>query len=482
MNTGIKFLVLAALPVAVAINSGFGDSTLSDSLDVKAEVIPNGSHFVGQGFELRVSTNAADQRPDIEVPRIVGAEFAIVSTTFRPLSTSEIGSFVSGQNRFITRLRVVPRRVGILEIPALRASVGGRSGRSHPLRVKILPVPPEGRPPEFLGGIGNFSLHASVSQNAARVGQEFEFRIAVNGPAAVGMTALPSLDRFAQLSIAPTIHPLPDEATIEPLARTFRYRIRPTQAGEIVLPPVKITAFDPISRRYLSQVTQGIPFRVVDVPAFDASTMESVTPAPMTRQNDGKWAVILVCGAVAAVAFVLYAGMKRFSIARGRPMDLARRFAVLFAHELKVLGRASASAANRKLADIDGLPGFERIPADVAEQITGGLIRYLELAIDRPPGAITPAEARQAITCCTNSETLGNQAEQLVTMCDAFRFRLESKLLESDVQSMIGIARTLFRKLSQRRFGHMNPQARKDKKADDPFSAWLSRATETPRY
>ena len=102
-----------------------------------------------------------------------------------------------------------------------------------------------GRPAEFLGGVGRFELKAEATPRVVRVGQELDFRIKVTGPAAWGMTDRPELERFDRLPLGLRIEPKPDETTGEPPARTFVYRLRPTEAGEAVLPPVAIAAFDP---------------------------------------------------------------------------------------------------------------------------------------------------------------------------------------------------------------------------------------------
>ena len=103
-------------------------------------------------------------------------------------------------------------------------------------------------------------------------GQELDFRIKVTGPAAWGMTDRPDLGRYARLGLGLRIEPKPDETTDEPPVRTFVYRLRPTHAGEAVLPPVAIAAFDPSLSRYVTHVTAGVPIRVVAVPSFDPAT------------------------------------------------------------------------------------------------------------------------------------------------------------------------------------------------------------------
>jgi hypothetical protein len=187
----------------------------SDELRVRLEVAP-GHRFVGQEFELRVGVVGTDQRPKIEPPSIGGADVWAIGTDLKPISVSGIGAEVAEANLFVSRFRVVPRRSGALEIPAIPARIGSRSGRSRPARLSIRPVPPEGRPAEFLGGVGRFALQAEVTAKVVRVGQELDFRITVTGPAAWGMSDRPELKRYDRLGIGLRIEPKQAETTQEP--------------------------------------------------------------------------------------------------------------------------------------------------------------------------------------------------------------------------------------------------------------------------
>src|SRR5262249_57862228 len=124
-----------------------------------------------------------------------------------------------------------------------------------------------------------------------RVGQELDFRITVNGPAAWGMVDRPELKRFDRLGIGLRIEPRPDEASPEPPSRTFVYRLRPTRPGAVVLPPVAIAAFDPDLSRYLTQVTAGGAVRAVPLAPFDpaAGGLGAARPAPR-RARFPAWA------------------------------------------------------------------------------------------------------------------------------------------------------------------------------------------------
>ncbi len=424
--------------MAVLIFLGVGvDGQESDELSIRVQVAP-GTHFVGQGFELRVGVVGAGQRPQVDRPSINDADVWLIENDLEPISAGGIGGMVAESNLFIVRYRVVARRPGTLEIPAIRARLRDRSGRSRPVRVSIRPVPVEGRPAEFLGGVGRFALKAEAAPDVVRVGQELDFRITVTGRAAWGMIDRPELKRFDRLKIGLRIEPKAADLTTEPPSRTFVYRLRPTRPGDDVLPPVGIAAFDPSISRYVTQVTPGVPVRVIAVPEFDPSTID---PGESTGDSvPSKWLVwtaattstILMLGVSAGLIWV----RRRTRGQRSQGPVAVRRYAARVAR-----GLGSASAAS------DG--DRRQIGVELGLEIGEALIRYLQIGIGRPSGALTPEEARQGVSECTGSDDLGNQAARIAARCDGMLYRDAPASSEDDPGQLRDDARGLFAALGR---------------------------------
>ena len=122
-----------------------------DALRVRLEAGP-GPYYQGQGIELSAQVLGHDQRPKIELPHLSHAEIWIAGTSFKPVSATGIGSVESGDNLFITRLRIVPRRSGPLEVPPILARSDGRSGRSGSLHSVSSQFPTKDGPPSSWEG------------------------------------------------------------------------------------------------------------------------------------------------------------------------------------------------------------------------------------------------------------------------------------------------------------------------------------------
>lgn len=415
--------MLMLMLVVGLCSSARGDSP-ARPLRVTAQV-SSSPHYVGQAITLQVSATAHDERPTITLPKIVGAEVTATGIDLKPISSVGIGSLLVAENhRYLFRYRIVPRRAGPLTIPAIVARLGERTGRSDPKSLTIKPVPESGRPANFLGGVGAFQLTAEVQPPRVRVGQVVDFVLRVTGPAALGMTQAPTLDQRLRLTPGLRIESKPGELVTEPPSRTFLYRLRPTRAGALVLPPVAVTAFDPAHRMYQTKVSPSLTVQVVEVPRFDPAQL-AYAPPPL---DDTKWPKFVAIGGGILVLLLVGAGLVwvwyrfRRTPAQRRPSLSASRMAA------------------RLLKECD-----RRAPApEIGRRITQGLAEYLALVQDRPRGALTPAEAEEAVRVLGGS-ALGEQAQRLVASCDRAQYAVEGPATET----LLGEATRLFDELSQ---------------------------------
>jgi hypothetical protein len=294
-------------------------------------------------------------------------------------------------------------------------------------------VPPEGRPAGFLGGVGRLALQADASPRTVRIGQELVYRITATGPAAWGMTGRPEPKRFDRLPIGLRIEPKPAEATHEPPSRTFVYTLRPTRAGEAVLPPMAIAAFDPAAQRYITHVTPGVPIRVVAVPSLDPATIPDLGA---TDDLDARRDAVLRWGAALGSAILL--------LGAAAAIGWSRRKA-------RLAGRIGGPGASRRFASriARGLAADAmREPQKLALRVSTAIIRYLELGMARPPGALTPDEAREGVARCTGSEELGEHAARVAARCDGVLYR-DAPGPPEDPQRLREEARELFARLGR---------------------------------
>lgn len=381
-------------------------------------VVPPGPYLVGQAIRAQVVAVAGGERPAITWPESPDVEITPAGTAARPIATSGIGTVVDRTVQYRYAFWIVARHAGPCTVPSATLRLGDRSGSTGRLRWEVRPLPGAGRTSAFLGGVGPLEVVAEAGPRRLRVGEQLEFRIDLGGPGALGSFRPPDLGRIAQQGVR--IEPLPASRSGRPPGRTFRWRLRPNEAGRIRLGPIAIAAFDPTTRRYLTRSTSSIPIEVLDVPRFDPSALRYVAVGP---SGDGPPWLAAALAALAALVVVLAFGFWAWRRRTRRPADpkaRARRLAGRF--ERPSEGPAAVAAA----------------------EITDALAAYLHASSGRPPGALTPTEARQ----CLEGEhpALSERAARLVAACDRARFADHGEA--ADVPALRQEALAVFRALA----------------------------------
>lgn len=410
--------------------------------------IGRGPFYVGQEIGLQVTVIGNAQRPEIDLPTIAGATLAPVGTSMRPLTTSAIGDFTLNEaNAFLYGFRLVPERAGRLTIPAFSVRDGRRRGVTRALSIEVQAPPTVGRPPTFTGGVGPIEAHAEVTPEAIRVGQSFEYRVRLDGPGARGTARLPAgvAERLARLPLAAEITPLPPESSDSPPSRTFRFRLRPTRAGEVAFPPVVLSWFDPPTGRYQTLTTSSPRVRVVDVPALDPSRVE-FSPA---------------------VGEVLSRAEEPLGDHLGRALTSRLFWATWWLPiALALLGWAFAQRRRRRIAIRTTLRAARRVTAmadqgagapDLARFLLETLARHLQLARGRPEGVLTSAEAGPAYHEATGDGDLARRVAKLVRRCERVLYAAEP--VQDSPQELAAEAQGLLQEIAARTIPEDRPDS-----------------------
>jgi hypothetical protein len=428
LRDAILIILVWLVAGAHSIASGSDQEPAPPSIPVLAHV-PAKTYYVGQAIELRIGAEAAAERPEVVPPQIPGAEIDLIDTSLSAITATGIGSVTSERNLFVTRFRLIAHRAGLLAIPPVQVRLGARSGASRALAIEVLNLPLAGRPADFLGGVGAFTVVAEASPATVRVGQQFTYTIVVTGPAARGMTSAPSLARFTQVPLGLQVEPLPAISVKSPPSRRFPYRLRATRPGAASLPPVVVAAFDPQTKQYVTRVTSSLAVQVVAVPSLDPAT---VNYRPSVVRADRGWPSPAQVRAGTRLGLVI--------VTFGLSLLLAR-----------VTVRGWTTDPGRWLARRGRRLAPRQDPAQTAREIADALTGYLERAAGRPRGALTPPEAGSEIATATRDAGFGLRAAALIVDCDRVRYGESDR--EPSGAALVATARQLFEDIGKMKKG-----------------------------
>lgn len=123
---------------------------------------------------------------------------------------------------------------------------------SNPLRVQVLPLPQEGRPPEFQDAVGDFSISGQLDKSEVKANEALSFKVRISGSGNLAGLSEPRIEFPSSFEVYPPkmeqqIRRDPGGISGE---KTFEYVLIPRRPGPVQLGPVRMAYFDPASDAY----------------------------------------------------------------------------------------------------------------------------------------------------------------------------------------------------------------------------------------
>ena len=139
-----------------------------------------------------------------------------------------------------------------------------RQVASNPLRVEVLPLPQEGRPPEFQGAVGDFSISGHLDKSEVKANEALSFKVRISGSGNLAGLSEPRIEFPSSFEVYPPkmeqqIRRDPDGISGE---KTFEYVLIPRSPGPVQLGPVQLAYFDPVSDAYRISRGPEVPVNV----------------------------------------------------------------------------------------------------------------------------------------------------------------------------------------------------------------------------
>jgi hypothetical protein len=245
--------------------------------------------YVGQQVTLQVETMFSQQArlrlrraPEYEPPATSGFWVHDLPDSHAPPTRGTRGDVFETQT---FRRAFFPVSPGTYEIPPARLFYEMRRGifqapetftiESDPMRIVVLPLPDHGRPPSFTGAVGQFSAHARLEPDRVAAGEAAVLTLEVRGEGNMRMLPPPELPALPGVETFPPTERAETELRGFAVGgvKRFSWVIIPRQAGELRLPDIEYSAFDPVSREYR---TATAPLRPLAVEPGSAPGRETV--------------------------------------------------------------------------------------------------------------------------------------------------------------------------------------------------------------
>jgi hypothetical protein len=150
------------------------------------------------------------------------------------------------------------------------------SKSSQEAKVKVKPIPTLGRPSDYAGGVGQFTIKSSIENSTVPLNQPFTLRIRLEGRGNAKSIDLPTLNLPATLEE----YSRRDESKFSRDGTSFKefeILLIPRQTGKIQIPGFTMSFFDPSSGRFYSG--SAIPIELNVVAGKGSSVPNAVNPS-----------------------------------------------------------------------------------------------------------------------------------------------------------------------------------------------------------
>ena len=184
-----------------------------------------------------------------------------------------------------------PDGVVTLNVPTgnRRRSPFGSSGAlrqvivpSNPISLTVLPVPEEGKPANFSGLVGAFTLSASAAPVTVNVGDPITLTLTLEGSPYLRHFEMPPLGRQERLAQAFRIPEEMAPGRIEENRKVFTQTIRAQSDAVTEIPPIALAYFDTATGQYATAATAPIPITVLETQVVTAADAEGYQPVQET--------------------------------------------------------------------------------------------------------------------------------------------------------------------------------------------------------
>ncbi|MDH4155899.1 MAG: BatD family protein [candidate division Zixibacteria bacterium] len=329
------------------------------------------------------------------------------------------------------------------------------TARSQPIKLNVQPLPEEGRPADFTGTIGAFSLSAQADKREVEVNQPVTVTVRISGTGNIKSIAepvIPQLDEFRayKASTNESISKLKDEIGG---AKIYEEVFIPRRPGDLEIPALKYSYFDLKSRQYKYLTTQPIRIKAIKPEGYAASADLPYASPDLTigsRSRDIRY-IKEDIGATSRPGYMLFV-TPVYLVVNGVPVVLLASLILVRRRREKLAGnvglarsQAASKMARKRLAKARSLAHPESAEEFFAE-IRLALIAYIADKLNISPHGLTVDGIGRLVGEKTDDGALVEKLVGVLQKCDYARFAPAS-LTQQDVAESLAAAEDIMIKL-----------------------------------
>ncbi|MBN2314234.1 MAG: protein BatD [Sedimentisphaerales bacterium] len=389
---------------------------------------------------------------------------------------------------------LIPKRPGPIAIPASSVSAAIAVGRaqsrdpfdifgtrtqykrfsviSKPLNLDVLPLPQEGKPSEFYGLVGQYTISASAAPTKVNVGDPITLTIKIGGSNYLKPVQWPELEQVPELANNFKIPTQKASPTIENGFKVFTQTIRANNDKVTRIPPIPLATFDVQEGKYITTRTEPIKLDVAPTKVLTSADLEGADFVPVNREIEaikkGLSANYDDLDALKNMSFSPMAAIVHpgYVVLWGVPLIglISSLFIKLSRHTSpeKIAARRRRQACGKAIGQlrekrVEGVPPsnrgqacLERSRGDARDTIQQNeflvsiMKQYIGDRFDKTAGSLTPDDCYEVIKTETNDAQTAGQYRDIIATFEAGRYAsIEVHIDANKIEEVIGLIRDI---------------------------------------
>jgi len=336
------------------------------------------------------------------------------------------------------------------------------SVQSEPVELDVLPLPEAGKPPQFYGLVGRYTISASASPTQVNVGDPITLTIRIGGSPYLKPVQWPELTQVPELADNFKIPSERASPVIEKGEKVFTQTIRANNDRVAQVPAIPLVYFDPQKGEYVAARTDPIKLEVAPTRVLTNADVEGTASAPVNREVEAVrkgisanyyGPEVLTNQSFSLLSAILHPGygvlwsipligvilssVARF-VGRSSPQSVARKrrrqAATVAVRQLKKIAKQSKAGKLYVVRDArrpspisraGGRHGYSHASGafdSVPEQLLSAMKGYIADRFDRVAGSLTADDCHQIIAESVGDARTATKYRELITACEQARY------------------------------------------------------------
>jgi hypothetical protein len=313
--------------------------------------------------------------------------------------------------------------------------------KSDPVIIHAAPLPTTGKPADFSGAVGNFSVYTDIDKRQLKANETINYTFEVRGSGNLNLINPPRITPPADFEKydPKTTDRITVDSTGVSGSRQFNYLLIPRHQGDYTLDLARFSYFDPVAKRYVTVPANSFNIKVgkgdvqVNVPVFNSADQQDIkmlgndihyikTAAVALHKDEIEfygtllYYILLVLGPLGFASAIVY-----------------RRWRINYNSDIVLVkSRKAARVASQRLA----AAGRELMAGNKEaffEEIAKGVYGYLSDRLNIPVAELNKENIAEKLQARSVDETVVAELNDTIDRCEMARFAPDVTLSQQQI-------------------------------------------------